>query len=87
VNDDLEIHNFDSKREFYKEFPSRFYICSNCGYMNNSKIFCQKCGWRADGLLKTWGKGYKYEITGEKVQEIFKPIELEKGEIECLNKN
>ena len=55
--------------------------------MNNSKIFCQKCGWRADGLLKTWGKGYKYEITGEKVQEIFKPIELEKGEIECLNKN
>ncbi len=49
--------------------------------MNPSKYTCQKCGWRADGLLKTMDKGYKYKIlkTG-KEYEIFKPIELEKGE-------
>ena len=36
-----------------------------------------KCGWRADGLLKTWGKGYKYTIEDEGItEEIFTPIEL-----------
>lgn len=36
-----------------------------------------KCGWRADGLLKTWGKGYKYTIEELGItEEIFPPIEL-----------
>ena len=72
---------FKNLREFYNKYPSRFYICTNCGYMNPNKYTCQKCGWRADGLLKTMGKGYKYKIlTTGKEYEIFIPIELEKGE-------
>lgn len=71
---------FKTEREFYQRFPSRFYICTNCGYMNPDPYNCQRCGWRADGLLKTMDKGYKYAIakTGE-IKEIFRPIELEKG--------
>ena len=48
--------------------------------MNPDPYNCQRCGWRADGLLKTMDKGYKYAITktGE-IKEIFRPIELEKG--------
>lgn len=78
---------FKNIREFYKKYPSRFYVCSNCGYMNPSKYTCQKCGWRADGLFKTMDKGYKYKIleTG-KEYEIFKPIELENGEKNATNK-
>lgn len=49
--------------------------------MNFDMFTCQKCGWRADGLLKTMGKGYKIKIlSANKTLEIFKPIELEKGE-------
>lgn len=80
MSEELEIDEFRTEREFYQKFPSRFYICSNCGYMNDNQYTCQKCGWRSDGLLKTMDKGYKYKILEtNKVYEIFKPIELEKG--------
>lgn len=80
MDEELELHIYKNEREFYHQFPSRFYICSNCGYMNFSKYVCQKCGWRADGLLKTWGKGFKYSILDKGItEEIFKPVELEKG--------
>ena len=71
------MDEYRTEREFYQRFPSRFYICTNCGYMNASPYNCQRCGWRADGLLKTMDKGYKYAIvkTGE-IKEIFKPIEV-----------
>lgn len=44
--------------------------------MTDSEIVCGYCGFRADGILKTMEKGYKYKIedTGE-MAEIFKPIE------------
>ena len=78
---EVETHIFRDWREFYHNYPSRFYTCSNCGYMNFDMFTCQKCGWRADGLLKTMGKGYKIKIlSANKTLEIFKPIELEKGE-------
>ena len=79
---------FKNEREFYKQFPSGFFICSNCGYMNNSKYRCIRCGYRADGLFKTMGKGFKYKITDtNKIYEIFKPIELEKGNNTWQKKN
>ena len=72
---------FKSQREFNNRFPSKYYICSKCGTLTDNKYTCEKCGWRADGLLKTWGKGYKYTILETGItEEIFKPIELEKGE-------
>lgn len=72
---------FRTIRDFYKKFPSGFYICSNCGYMTNDRYTCPKCGWRADGLFKTMGNGLMYTITDNNItDEIYKPIELEKGE-------
>lgn len=75
----MEMDLFKDERDFFKKYPSRIYVCSNCGYKQPSRYNCQKCGWRADGLLKTWGKGYKFKIlsTG-KEYEIFKPLEIEK---------
>lgn len=68
---------FKNWREFNKKFPSKIYICTNCGSLTNDKFTCKYCGWRADGLLKTWDKGFKYTIleTNE-TEEIFRPIEL-----------
>lgn len=73
----MQEERFKSYREFNKKFPSKIYKCSNCGKLTNDKYTCINCGWRADGLLKTWGKGYKYTIeeTGT-TEEIFTPIEL-----------
>lgn len=73
---------FETQREFNNKFPSKFYICSNCGKLIQDKYTCSYCGWRADGLFKTMGRGYKFIITeqGENIQEIFKPIEMEKEE-------
>lgn len=72
-----EIEIFETIRDFYKKFPRKFYICSNCGYLNNDAYTCKNCGWRANGLFKTMGKGYKYTIQAdEQTYEIFKPIEI-----------
>lgn len=68
---------FKTQREFNKKFPSKMYICSNCGAAINDKYECMYCKWRADGLLKTWGKGYIYSILETGItEEIFIPIEL-----------
>ena len=68
---------FKSYREFNKKFPTKMFKCTNCGTLTTDKYYCVKCGWRADGLLKTWGKGYKYTIEDEGItEEIFTPIEL-----------
>ena len=68
---------FKTKREFNKRFPSKMYICTNCGQLTDDKYTCSKCGWRTDGLLKTQGKGYKYTILETGItEEIFTPIEL-----------
>lgn len=76
----MEVEVFETEREFWKRFPSKFYICSNCGYMTNNDTTCEICGWRADGLFKTMNKGYKFTIKEKQLtREIFKPIEL-KGE-------
>lgn len=76
----MEVEVFASEREFYEKFPSGFFICSNCGYLTNNKKECPRCKWRADGLFKTMNRGYKYKIMKENIsEEIFKPIELEKG--------
>lgn len=72
---------FNSLREFNNKYPSKFYICSNCNQLIDDKYYCRNCGWRADGLLKTWDKGYKYKLLDSgRVEEIFKPMELLKEE-------
>lgn len=77
----IKTETFKSHREFNKKFPTKMYRCTNCGNLTDNKYTCIKCGWRADGLLKTWGKGYKYTIEETGItEEIFTPIELLKGE-------
>jgi hypothetical protein len=68
---------FATQREFNKKFPTKMFMCSNCNAPVPDRYECMYCGWRADGLLKTWGKGYKYTILETGItEEIFKPIEL-----------
>ena len=72
---------FESEREFNNKFPSGFYICAYCSKIIPDKKLCPYCGFRADGLFKTMGKGYKFiiEEISDEVQEIFKPIERNSG--------
>ncbi|MBQ7450691.1 hypothetical protein IJS77_04675 [bacterium] len=72
---------FKSERDFNNKFPSGFYICAYCEKIITDKKLCPYCGFRADGLLKTMGKGYKFiiEEISDEVQEIFKPIERNSG--------
>ena len=77
----MKIEVFETQRDFNNKFPSKFYICSCCGKIVIDKYTCNYCGWRADGLFKTFGKGYKFIIEEEGIEhEIFKPLELMKGE-------
>ncbi len=77
----MDEEEFKSLREFNNKFPSKLYICCNCGTLSDDKYNCRKCGWRADGLFKTSERGYKYKIISENItDEIFKPIELLKKE-------
>lgn len=74
----MTVEIFKTQREFNNKFPSKFYICSNCGRISEDKYNCNHCKWRADGLFKTMENGYKFiieEISNE-VQEIFTPIEI-----------
>ena len=58
----MEVERFETQREFNNKFPSKFYVCSNCGKLLQDKYTCCYCGWRADGLFKTMDKGYKFII-------------------------
>ena len=74
----MEVEIFETELEFMLKYPSGLFRCSNCQQVTNNSTECQYCGWRADGLLKTWGKGYKFKILDTKREyEIFKPIEKE----------
>jgi hypothetical protein len=46
--------------------------------MTPSANKCHECNWSASCLIKTMDKGYKYIIKeeGEKINEIFMPIEM-----------
>lgn len=74
----MKTEIFETEREFNNKYPSKLYICSNCNKLTPNKLICINCGWRADGLFKTNGQGYKYiikEISSEE-KEIFKPVEI-----------
>ena len=73
----MQTETFKTQREFNNKFPTKMYICSNCGQLSDNKYYCSRCQWRADGLFRTMNRGYKYKILETGVtEEIFKPIEL-----------
>lgn len=76
----METNVFKTEREFKKKFPSGLFVCSNCKKLVQDKKTCNWCGWRADGLFKTWGKGFKYAIEDiNQSDEIFAPVEIYKA--------
>lgn len=77
---DVEV--FETRREFRKKFVSRLYICNYCKLMTPDPNVCVWCGKQANQLFSDGT--YKYIIKSEQteVQQIFKPIELEKGNYE-----
>lgn len=73
----MQTEVFNTELDFNLKFPSKLYTCSNCNQITNNPYECSYCGWRADGLLKTMDKGYKYTILEtDRTEEIFRPIEL-----------
>lgn len=75
-----EIETFPSRREFRKKFKSDLYICSWCKKMTTNPYICINCGKQSNQLFSE--NTYKYQIMTEhkNAQQIFRPIELEKGE-------
>lgn len=75
----MQIEEFETQRDFNMKFPSKLYICSRCSMITLNPYNCTNCNNQSNGFLFTENT-YKYTIkeTGE-TEQIFKPIELEKG--------
>lgn len=73
---------FETVRDYNRTFPSKLYVCPNCGRTTPNPYRCINCNIQSNGLFI---ESYQYTIkeTGE-TNTIFKPIELEKG---CNNDN
>ncbi len=69
---------FENQRKFNAKFPSKIYICDNCGKMTTNDTICTNCGAQANRMF---ADNYRYKIENEE-RIIFKPIELynEKGD-------
>lgn len=76
----MQPEEFETIRDFEKNFPSKMYICSRCGRITTNPRFCINCDNQSNNFLFS-DKTYTYKIveTG-KTEQIFKPIELEKGQ-------
>ncbi len=71
------FETFNDIREFNRAFPSKLFVCSLCGALCDNPYNCLRCHFRADGLFKTMGNGFKFRILDTGIcEEIFKPIEI-----------
>lgn len=68
---------FKNEREFYHKYPSRIYECSYCKRITANPYYCTQCGRQANQLFSR--DTHKIKIGNNPEEEIFKPIELEKG--------
>lgn len=77
----MQTEEFETIRDFNRKFPSKLYICPSCRKMTPNPYKCINCGMQATNLLFA-NETYTYKILETNtVQQIFKPIELEKGEL------
>ena len=86
------IDVFDTAEQLRDKFPSGKFMCPNCGGISTDPSTCNSglfmandmpCDWKAWGLLRTFGKGYRFVVkddflTRPIVYEIFMPLELHK---------
>lgn len=73
------VETFKDYREFNNKFPSKIYICSRCGNMTTNPHFCMSCENQANNFVFI-DKTYTYKIIEtNNVEQIFKPLEMEKG--------
>lgn len=92
INSRVIIYN--TLEDYHKDCPSGKFICPACNSISTSCDVCnsgkdmspgKKCDWKAFGLFGTMGKGYKFIIKDEFLEEphvynIFMPIEKVEGE-------
>ncbi|MDO5306866.1 MAG: hypothetical protein Q4E83_03815 [bacterium] len=74
----MEVEIFETQREFNKKFPSKLYICSQCGNLTPNPYHCRSCNNQSNNFLLT-EKTYQYKILETGISNtIFVPIEKEK---------
>lgn len=75
------MEEFKTIRDFNNKFPSKIYICSKCKNMTTNPYQCTCCDNQSNNFIFA-SEAYTYKILETNtVQQIFKPIELEKGEL------
>lgn len=69
---------FETRREFNKKFTSGLYQCCFCAQLTPNPYVCAFCFKQANQMFND--RTYKFIIKEEfrEVQQIFKPIELQK---------
>lgn len=72
------IEEFEDYRQFRKRFPSLIYKCCWCGYLTTNPYICDNCGNQSNTLFSDTYQ-YRIKTIHPEVQQIFRPIELEKG--------
>lgn len=73
-----KIEEFQNEIEFKRKFFSGIYICNICKKMTRDAYICTNCSSQANQLFSQ--DTYKFRINNSEVQQIFKPIELMKGD-------
>ena len=73
------MEEFKTIRDFNNKFPSKIYICSKCKNMTTNPYQCTYCDNQSNNFFASETYTYKILETNT-VQQIFKPIELEKGQ-------
>jgi hypothetical protein len=84
------VRVFDTQSELLASIPSRKFRCSACGGISTNPYGCnaparekgKKCNWKANGLFRTAGKGFRFTIKEgfldhPKVDVIFMPVDFE----------
>lgn len=75
------MDEFETIRDFNIKFPSKIYICSKCKNMTTNPYQCNCCDNQSNNFIFTT-ETYTYKILETNTtHQIFKPIELEKGEV------
>ncbi|OEU74056.1 MAG: hypothetical protein BA864_06915 [Desulfuromonadales bacterium C00003093] len=92
-----DVNVFDTVEQLRDKFPSGKFVCPNCGGISTDYSTCnsgrimankQPCDWKAWGLLRTFGKGYRFVVKDDflehpVVQEVFMPLELHEEPMEA----